>query len=158
MCIRDRFSYQKNHEYLIRVFTEIVKENKDSVLFLVGDGPDRSIVMQLVNKLGLQRNVKFLGFRKDVNRLLMAMDVFILPSRFEGLPIVLIEAQATGLPCLASDRISSESKISPLVTYLSINDSPKEWANYALKNLHKNGRSTPEDLSLIHIYFYERPG
>lgn len=147
-----RFSYQKNHEYLIRIFTEIVKENKDSVLLLVGDGPDRSIVTQLVNKLGLQRNVKFLGFRKDVNRLLMAMDVFILPSRFEGLGIVLIEAQATGLPCLASDNIPSESKVSPLITYLSINDSPKEWAKYALKNLHKKERSTPEGSICTHGY------
>lgn len=137
-----RFSYQKNHPYLISIFKEICSKHPDSILVLIGDGPDKNQVQLQVQREGLSEKVIFLGIRKDVNQILQAMDIFILPSFFEGLAIVLVEAQAAGLPCLASDTTPSESKGSLLVSYLSIKDKPEIWADFALKFLSYN-RSSP---------------
>lgn len=123
-----RLSYQKNHKYLINVFSEIKKIHPKSLLLLVGRGELEGNVRMQVKQMDLEDSVIFLGIRNDVPNLLNAMDVFVLPSRFEGLPVVLVEVQANGLPCFASDTITDEIKIAPNVEYLSLDLSPEEWA------------------------------
>lgn len=127
-----RFTYQKNQEFLIEIFREIYKLNKDAVLLLIGDTVgDESflhVVKEKVNNYYLNDNVKFLGMRTDVADLMQAMDCFLLPSRFEGLCLVGIEAQASGLPCYFSDTITKELEITNLCHFISLNRSAASWA------------------------------
>ena len=101
-----RFFPQKNHRFLIEIFKEIHDRNADAVLLLVGGGElDDSLkneIKQKVEDLGLTDCVQFLGVREDVNELMQAFDLFLLPSLFEGLPVTMVEAQASGLPCVIS--------------------------------------------------------
>lgn len=106
-----RFSAQKNHDFLINVFYEVNKELVNAKLMLVGEGPLENFVREKVERLGLTDKVSFLGQRQDIPQLLQAMDVFCLPSQFEGLPISLIEAQASGLMCITSIQVPEESTI-----------------------------------------------
>lgn len=106
-----RFEYQKNHEFLIRVFAEVCKQIDNAKLLLAGEGKLMQEMIDLSNQLGVSDRVIFLGWRNDVNELLQVMDVYALSSYFEGLSIVLIEAQATGLECIVSEVISKESDI-----------------------------------------------
>lgn len=128
-----RFVHQKNHMGLIDIFYEIYKQNKDSVLLLIGEGPLLNKTKQKVNSLNLNSNVRFLGVRDDVNRLMQAMDVFLLPSLYEGLPVVGVEAQANGLLCVFSDLMTKETKVLDSTKFLSLNQNPKEWADLILK-------------------------
>jgi len=123
-----RFSYPKNHHFMIEIFNEIIKIKPSIVLLLIGDGEAFDEIKQIVRNLGLDNYVQFLGIRKDIPELLQAMDVFLLPSRFEGLPVVLIEAQASGIKIFATDTITKEVEITDLVTWLPINESPEYWA------------------------------
>lgn len=127
-----RFMYQKNHDFLIDIFNEIHKQNLASVLLMVGDGPLQGQIQQKVNRLDLSDDVKFLGLRKDVPDLYQAMDVFVLPSFYEGLPVVGVEAQASGLPCMVSDAVTREVSITPLTTFLSLSQSTENWAENIL--------------------------
>ncbi|MCI8886827.1 MAG: glycosyltransferase family 1 protein [Hungatella sp.] len=115
-----RFSYQKNHEFLIEVFKKVVEKNKDARLLLIGKGPLENKVYSLVKRYGLIDKVHFTGICDDVNGWLQAMDMFALPSRFEGLPIVAVEAQSSGLQCLLSDKITRETKITDRVSFLPL--------------------------------------
>ncbi len=128
------FCYQKNIEFLIEVIRELVSIKSNAVLLSVGVGPDREMAQQLVNRYQLQDNVYFLGQRDDVPQLLQAMDLFLLPSRFEGLPIVGIEAQVAGLRIILSDTISEEVKLSENCIFVSLNDSAKYWAKKIKEN------------------------
>lgn len=103
-----RFVPQKNHEFLLELFKGIQKEYPKSKLLLVGEGPSKKAIISLAKKLQIENNVLFLGERKDVSELLQAMDIYVLPSIYEGLPISCLEAQAAGLPCLISGQISGE--------------------------------------------------
>lgn len=123
-----RFCYQKNQEFLIEAFDEIYKQNSNAVLMLVGDGADRKKMEEKVRAKKISEQVIFLGNRNDVNRLYQAMDVFVLPSRYEGLPVVGVEAQAVGLPCVFSDKMTSETKMTNSVAFLSLNEGVKKWA------------------------------
>lgn len=134
------FSYAKNHFFLIDIFEKILARNPDAVLLLAGDGVRFEKVKALVQKKKLEDSVRILGFRKDVNRLLQGMDFFLLPSCFEGLPTVSIEAQCTGLPCLMSDKITDEAKITSDCWFLSLKKSPEEWAKFVLTH-KKNNRT-----------------
>lgn len=128
-----RFQYQKNHAYLLRVFREVHRRRSNSILLLVGQGEEESSIRAQVCEWGLEKAVRFLGVREDIPQLLQAMDVFVLPSRFEGLGIVLIEAQAAGLPCFASANvIPDEAKISPLLHWIPLDDGPAAWAEQIL--------------------------
>lgn len=138
-----RFNEQKNHDYLIDIFREVNRYNNDARLLLVGDGPLRRKIENKVIKYGLEGKVIFLGQRNDVDELLMAMDVFVLPSLYEGLPVVGIEAQATGVPCVFSDSITNEVNIIN-VTFLSIYSKPTIWAE-TLMDIHK--KSVRRDLA-----------
>lgn len=133
-----RFSYQKNHDFLIDIFNEIHKVLPEAVLVLIGDAVDDKSYLneakQKVKELNLEENVRFLGMRNDVPEIMQAMDCFILPSRFEGLPLVGIEAQVAGLPCYFSDTITKEVKITNLVNFLSLKEKPQIWAEKIIKN------------------------
>lgn len=119
----------KNHSYLIDIFKEVYKKNNQAILILVGYGELEEEIKNKVNKLNLDKAVMFMGFRDDVYELMQVFDVFILPSLFEGLPLVGIEAQAAGLPCIFSETITQEVKITDLVVFKSIKAPPQEWAD-----------------------------
>lgn len=129
-----RFDIQKNHKFLIEVFYQIHQREPNSILFLIGSGELRKNCELQVQKLGIQDSVVFLGIRKDIPELLNMMDLFLLPSFFEGLPVVGVEAQATGLPVYMSDEIAKELPIQSLSKYLSLNDSPRSWADFILQD------------------------
>lgn len=123
-----RFSSEKNHTFLIDVFQEIHKTNNKAILILVGIGELLEEIKNKVNRLGLSQNVLFLGLRQDVNRLMQAMDCFVMPSTFEGLPFVLVEAQCAGLPCYVSDNVSKKSALLPSTKFFSLTTPAKLWA------------------------------
>lgn len=122
MCNIGRFSYQKNHHLLIDIFEHYLQKNSDAILILIGTGELELQVKEYVADKHLCSKVLFLGQRSDVNRLLNMMDVFVLPSRFEGLPLVLVEAQMNLLPCVIADTVSKESKISEFSKFVSGQD------------------------------------
>lgn len=126
------FQTVKNHTYVIKIFNKIRKKIPDSLLLLVGDGSLRSNIEAEVKEMGLEDNVIFTGVRSDIPDLLQAMDVFLFPSLYEGLPVTMIEAQASGLPCVISDTISPEVKITDNVEFISLDKSPKYWAERVL--------------------------
>lgn len=124
-----RFFPQKNHKFLIEIFAEVLKYKPDAKLLLVGDGEGKKEVLEQVNALGLTKHVIFAGVRTDVNELMQAMDIFVFPSLYEGLPVTMIEAQAAGLHCLISDTVSSECIITnDLISIKKITEPVSEWA------------------------------
>ena len=139
-----RFVKQKNHEFLIDIFNEIYKRKENSVLVLVGQGPLQKKIEEKVNKLGLQDCVLFLGQRDDANELYQAMDVFVLPSLYEGLGMVLIEAQYAGLNCYCSEVVPKEAYISKLLTKITLSESSSKWAE---KIIDKQNKFTRKDMT-----------
>lgn len=136
-----RFYPQKNHKFLIDIFKEINAINRNTKLVLVGVGVLMDEIKSYVNELSLNESVLFLGLRNDVPNLLQVFDVFLFPSLYEGLPVTLVEAQAAGLPCLISDKVPIECKITDLVYQLSLNDDIRLWAEKSLqlsKTLRQN--------------------
>lgn len=120
------FSAPKNHVRLIEIFESVLVRRPNSVLVLVGDGVLRPVVDREIAKRGLGHRVLVLGGRADVCDLLQAFDVFVLPSLFEGFPVVLVEAQASGLPCIVSDTITDEVSCGSSVIFLPL--SSPGWA------------------------------
>ena len=122
-----RFAEEKNHEFLVDIFYEIIKANADAKLFLVGEGVLQNKIKDKVNDLKLSNKIIFLGKRNDINKLLNGMDIFIFPSKYEGLPVSLVEAQASGILIFASESISHEIKITDLIHFISLKEDAKEW-------------------------------
>lgn len=122
-----RFMYQKNHEFLIDVFSEVAKSEPNAALLLIGDGPLKSRIMQKVKELHLEDKVYFLGLRSDVQDLYNAMDLFVLPSYYEGLPVVGVECQANGLPVLVSMNVTKELYLTDIVRYINLSDGIEVW-------------------------------
>lgn len=120
-----RFSPQKNHSFLLDLFAKLPPNH---ILLLVGDGELRNSSEVRAMELGIRDRVIFAGVRSDVERLLQAMDVFVFPSVFEGLPVSVIEAQAAGLPCLISDKVPIECKITDLVRQVPLDAGAEAWA------------------------------
>lgn len=116
-----RFAYQKNHEFLIEMFAELCRKEKNAVLFLAGDGELRDAMHKKADDLEIENKVIFAGKRDDICRLLQAMDIFCFPSRFEGLPISLIEVQAADLLCLYSNTITDEIELTNKIFRLPLN-------------------------------------
>jgi len=129
-----RFSFEKNHDYLLDVFYEIHRRNYDAVLVLAGDGALRKKIEEKARNLDLTRHVRFLGVRQDVPDLLAAFDVFALPSLFEGLPLVLSESQMASLRCFASSTVTVESRITPLLSFIDLEKGPAYWAENILSS------------------------
>lgn len=123
-----RFGEQKNHAFLIDIFSEFVKIMPKARLLLVGEGELRENIQEKVDGLGLHDKVSFLGVREDIKEILWAMDVFVFPSLYEGLSVVAIEAQAAGVPVLAADTLSDETKITECLHFYPLNASPHDWA------------------------------
>lgn len=123
-----RFMEAKNHKFLLDIFETVLRTNENSVLLLVGGGPLENEIKQKAESLGIIDKIVFAGVRNDTHRLLQAMDCFVFPSVYEGLPVAVIEAQASGTPCLVSDSVTEEVCITDLITRLSINESPEVWA------------------------------
>lgn len=119
----------KNHSYLLDIFKAFHDEHPESTLLLLGSGETQPVIRKKSISLGLQNNVIFAGGHTDVERYYQAMDAFVMPSLFEGLPFVLVEAQASGLPCFVSDNINHDAKLTPTFHFLNIHDNPKHWAN-----------------------------
>lgn len=125
-----RFDPQKNHQLLLQIFAEIVKIEPNAYLLLVGQGYLQTNIEQQANELSIADRVIFAGSRPDVSKLMRgAMDIFLFPSQYEGLGLVLIEAQAAGLPCIFSDVVPGEADlVKPLLKRLSLSQAPSEWA------------------------------
>lgn len=141
-----RFKRQKNHEFLIEIFREIHKLRPDSVLILVGIGELLEPTKEQVRSYGLEDSVLFLGGRSDIPDLMNAFDMFLLPSLFEGLPLVGIEAQCTGLPIVTATTVSQETDVTGNVRFLSLNDSSLEWAKEILQFYESSTRKDLADL------------
>lgn len=126
-----RFAEQKNHPFLVDVFNEVAKARDDAFLLMVGAGDTASVIEKL-NNYGLNGRYMILSNRTDIPELLKAMDVFVFPSLFEGLGIVLIEAQVAGLKCVVSDNIPSEAFRTGLISSLSLKESAEKWRDEIL--------------------------
>ena len=140
-----RFTDQKNHEFLINVFEELKNRCKNCKLLLIGDGPNKEKIITMLNEKNLKNSVSFLGIRNDVNKILQAADMFIFPSRFEGLGIVAIEAQATGLPTLCSENVPEEANQTDLFNKLNLFDGIDTWINKIIELKDKKYENTRED-------------
>lgn len=123
-----RFVEPKNHKFQVEIFRLLCKEKTNYKLFLVGDGPLLVDIKQLVDKYGLTNRVIFTGSRSDVPDLLCAMDVFLFPSLYEGLPVTLVEAQCNGIPSVVSEAITKEVVVTDLIQFASLNESAEIWA------------------------------
>lgn len=128
-----RFNSVKNHSFLIEIFNEIIKLNNQSVLVLVGEGPLQEEMQKKVDELGLSNSVMFLGLRNDISEILQAMDVLVFPSLFEGVPLTLIEAQASGIPCVVSANVSKEAKITDKFDFVPLKTTTFNWVNEIIK-------------------------
>ena len=142
-----RFHYAKNHEYLLRVFAELVKrKTRDYVLLLLGEGSGMEDIRVLSRELGIEDKVYFLGNKSNVNDYYQAMDYFVYPSRFEGMPGTIVEAQTAGLRCLMSDTICKEVIATDLVTTRSISEDPGLWADEIEQHLQYQRSSRVDEM------------
>ena len=129
-----RFAVTKNHRFIISVFKELCKITNDAVLVLVGKGVLEQEIRELVKIDNLQDRVIFMGERENIQELLQGMDIFLFPSKSEGLGISLIEAQATGLKCFASEKVvPKDAAVTDLLTFLPLEESPAFWAKHILR-------------------------
>ena len=128
ICHVGRFTKEKNHQFLVDIMQELVKIDNSYRLMLIGDGINKKNIEKYVEECNLSDYVYFLGMRDDISELLQASDVFVFPSMFEGLGIVSIEAQATGLPTICSENIPDEANITNLFIRMNLSDGTKKWA------------------------------
>lgn len=128
-----RFNEVKNHAFILEVFKEIVAEVPDARLILAGDGNLRPAMEQWTKHNQLDQHVHFVGVRSDISALMSAMNLFLMPSLYEGLPVTLVEAQATGLPCLVSDVVTEDIAITPCIEFLNLQEPAKLWAIKAIE-------------------------
>ena len=148
-----RLSMQKNHTFLLDVFKVIKEKEPKAVLLLVGKGELQEELAAKAEVLGIAESVVFAGVRSDIPAVLSAMDVFVFPSLYEGMPNTVIEAQATGLPCVIADTITKEADITGLVQYLPLGDAEK-WAETALASVMSDRRDAKADF-MKHQYDIE---
>jgi len=143
-----RFVEVKNHSFILDVFVEYLKANNNARLLLVGVGELMDQMKEKTVRLGIDKNVTFMGLRLDVADLMQAMDCFLMPSLFEGLPFVIVEAQAAGLPCFISDVIDRGVDMTGNINFLPLKSSASEWANSIGSKL-KQFRRTVTDNKII---------
>lgn len=132
-----RFTYAKNHEYIVKVFEKMIKSNDEDVeLWLIGDGELKENILEKIEEYSIQNRVKLISHTDDIQGFLSAMDILLFPSRYEGFPLVILEAQASNLPIICSDAITKEVIISNKVYQLSLEEDSGKWADkiyYILK-------------------------
>lgn len=140
-----RFVDAKNHKFLIEVLNEMMRKDCNVKAALVGDGPLREEIQDKVNELGISNNIHFLGLRNDTEVILNNCDLFIFPSIYEGLGLVMLEAQACGLPCLVSEAIQPEADLGiGLVKQISLKDGKEKWCKQALKLSKRKNKNKEE--------------
>jgi glycosyltransferase involved in cell wall biosynthesis len=134
-----RFHPQKNHEFIVRIADEVIKRRPDTRFIFIGDGDLRSGIASEFERKGLAHNVTFVPDTLSVPKFMLStMDCFVFPSRYEGLGLVAVEAQAAGLPCFISDRVPHEAIVdAKLVNVLRLDDPPEMWANAILNSRGK---------------------
>ncbi len=137
-----RFHYAKNHEFLLEVFREILKQKKEARLLLVGDGDTLPMVKEKASQLGISDQVIFAGMQKDTAAYYRAMDLMVFPSHYEGLPGTVVEAQAAGVPVLMSDTVTNQVAVTPLVECMSLQKNSAEWARAAMALYEKTKTDT----------------
>lgn len=142
VCHVGRFMPQKNHDFLIDAFEKLHEKMPETKLLLVGEGPLEGAIRKKVQTLGLTEAVRFLGVRADVERILQGADVFVLPSLYEGLCMVAVEAQTSGLPCIVSDRVPEDCRMTQALTFLPLE--VDSWAN-AILNIDLRDRESHAD-------------
>ena len=123
-----RFNHQKNHLFLLEIFKQVSLLEANAVLLLIGDGDLRASIEKKAKELDIHEKVHFLGIREDISDILQGMDVFVFPSHYEGLPVTLIETQASGLKIFASENITNEVSITDDIRFISLDQSAKYWA------------------------------
>ncbi|CQR70537.1 Putative glycosyltransferase EpsF [Sporomusa ovata DSM 2662] len=159
-----RYYYQKNHEFLIDIFNEVHKKDESAVLLLIGYGELKRHIFEKIQRLGLTEYVVDLGAREDIVQFYNAMDCFVLPSFYEGLPVVGIEAQAVGVPCLMSTEVTSETKITDVAEFISLDKPAAVWAEKILKwkgyqrkrlddQVTSNGYNIKNEVYLLEAYY-----
>ncbi|WP_066186687.1 glycosyltransferase family 1 protein [Gracilibacillus timonensis] len=169
-----RFMEAKNHKFLLKIMKEVIKKEPAAKLLLVGDGDLREEIEAVAATEGLSDYICFIGVRDDIPTMLHSMDVFVFPSIYEGLGLVLLEAQASGVPCIVSEAIQPEADLQvDLFTKLSLSDKPSLWADKIIEKagqkeynqtkisngLEYNGYSVKQALAkLMKIYQYEEGG
>lgn len=162
-----RLAPPKNHKYLVEVFDCIHKMRPESKLFLIGDGELRHDVERQVASLGLSDSVVFLGSLPNVGDYLQAMDAMVFPSFYEGFGTVVLENQCSGLPTLATDRLTKETKITECLEFMNINDDPQRWAEKVIdmvgrierkdrtEEIRKAGYDIKETYKLLSDFYLE---
>ncbi len=133
-----RLTYQKNYPFVLDIFEQVAKRRDDTVLLIVGDGPDMEMIEGMIKDKGLEESVIMLGRRGDVPNLLQSADMFLMPSHYEGLGIVAIEAQTSGLPILLSTEVPKDVQITDLVQYMALTESAEAWSKKAIDMLKRN--------------------
>ena len=141
-----RFNEQKNHFLLIKIFKQLTLLDKNLILVLVGEGNLKEKIIDKVKALNIEKNVVFLGLRGDIPDVLQAFDIFLFPSLYEGLPVTLIEAQASGLKIVTSDTVTKDVAITDLVTFCKLEDSQTIWAKKVLENLMYTRENTLQQI------------
>lgn len=138
-----RFCYPKNHEFLIDIFHAALREDENVRLMLIGTGENEAAIREKVGALGIADRVLFLGSQAEVGRFYQAMDAFVMPSRFEGVPLTGVEAQFAGLPCVFSDRVPTEVAFTERCSFLPLEKTAEAWAEYALScaKMPRNGEN-----------------
>lgn len=135
-----RFVEQKNHRFLIDIFNEVHKQKENFILMLVGQGPLMEEIKEKVKILGLEKNVMFLGQRSDINELYQVMDLLLFPSLYEGLGMVVVEAQISGLPCVVSTEIPKIAKVTKKITFVNLENKTETWNEVIFKYLSNINR------------------
>ncbi|QKM64050.1 hypothetical protein DCO17_01675 [Polynucleobacter tropicus] len=146
------FNVQKNHTFILEIFKNLANLNPNVVLVLVGTGDLFLDVSEMAKEYGIERQVRFLGDRVDIPELFAAFDIFLFPSLHEGLPFVLLEAQAAGVPCVISDVITREVAIGDGVFFIGLNEPAKTWASEIVSIDLKRRKG---NLSSIYSYGYD---
>lgn len=148
-----RFVAQKNHEFIIDVFNEVHKENKNTKLMLIGKGPLEEQIKEKVKQYGLTEAVMFLGQRpEDIHELYQAMDIFLFPSLYEGLGMVAIEAQCSGLPCICSTEVPQIAKVTDNAEFVKLEESLEIWKKKVLDSYNNKDRKDYKDEIASHGY------
>lgn len=144
-----RLEFVKNQRFILQVFSEVLKKIPKAELLLVGSGTMQDKLVEMASSLGIEEKVHFLGQRSDVCRVLSAIDLFLMPSLYEGLPFVLVEAQSAGCQCLVSDVIATDVELTKHVKFLSLQEPVKSWTDSVIRMYENNHYNRANDALIV---------